>query len=140
MDYTERIGGYQIRDVTYLFDPGNNSNKIPLEFDIVKWFQHDPAVVTDLRTGVQTIQTEYCYTIGFLVWDSHESDFYLRSVGMRWVDEMDYMPRKFSDEVIIFADNMAHLLLNNELEEATIADLPTIKKIWTGTESDGEVE
>ena len=38
MNYTDRIDGYQIRDVTYIDMPPKN---VPIEYDIVKWAKLD---------------------------------------------------------------------------------------------------
>lgn len=96
MEYTDRVEGFQIRDVTYIGLPPAGT---PPTFDIVKWVKHDPPIkdVTVLRNGeVLTEQTvdESCYSVGFLEWDRHEKWFSFRSVGLRWLEE------KPSDAVI----------------------------------------
>ena len=84
MEYTDRIDGYQIRDTVYLGKPPENA---PPSFDVVKWVQVEPFEIYNLRTGKKETRTEYCYTIAFLKWDSHEPQFVLHSVGLRWLQE-----------------------------------------------------
>jgi len=89
MNYTDRIDGFQIRDVTYFGIPPAGT---PPTFDIVKWSQYDPPIenVTVFRDGQvltgQTV-TEGCYSVGFLEWNRHEDEFVFRSVGVRWLEE-----------------------------------------------------
>lgn len=88
MNYTDRVEGFQIRDVTYIgFNPGR-----PCEFDVVKWYKHDPPMknVTIFREGrIYENQTVYesCYSVGSLIWDRKECSFHFESVGMRLFEE-----------------------------------------------------
>lgn len=84
MNYTDRVDGYQIRDVVYLGKPPENA---PPRFDIVKWEQAEPFEAYNIRTGKKETKTEYCYSVAFLEWDSHEPQFVLHSVGLRWLEE-----------------------------------------------------
>lgn len=84
MQYTERIDGFQIRDPTYF--PGFEPKAMLPNFDIVKWEQHDPYEVIDMKTGKKQMSTENCYSVATLVWDTHEPGFDFRSVGMRWLE------------------------------------------------------
>ena len=88
MNYTERIDGYQIRDVTYIGMPPKDA---PIEYDIVKWAKPDKpyeALSWDTKKNEMTkkLITEYCYSVGRLVWDKHESCFGFESVGLRWLE------------------------------------------------------
>ena len=87
MDYTERVEGFQIRDVTYLGRPPKNA---PITYDIVKWNKYDkPQRARVIQNGVDCGEldvTEYCYSVAFLEWDAHEKWFELKSVGMRFVE------------------------------------------------------
>lgn len=90
-EYTERIEGFQIRDVVYFGKPPVNA---PIRFDIVKWFpEKNPYIGTvyySTENGwgskVEMI-TEHCCSVGVLEWDSHEPQFVFRSVGLRWLEE-----------------------------------------------------
>jgi len=90
-DYTDRLDGFQIRDVTYFGSPPVGA---PPSFDVVKWKpEKNPHVETvyytddngDIRHKEKLI-TEYCYSVGFLRWNEHESDFDFESVGLRWIE------------------------------------------------------
>ena len=84
-EYTDRFQGFQIRDCSYIGEPPTD---IPPTFDIVKWEQYDePTEVTNLRTGKKEIRTEYCYSVGRLVYDMKESCFDFESIGLRWLEE-----------------------------------------------------
>lgn len=85
MNYTERIDGFQIRDITYL--PGYGPEQPERCFDIVKWQQFDePRTMTDFTTGKPKTFTESCYSVAILEWNQREEDFEFRSVGMRWLE------------------------------------------------------
>ena len=91
LNYTDRIEGFQIRDVSYLGEPPKDA---PIEFDIVKWIKLDePELCTSLENvngkwvTEQKWHDEYCYSVGRLVWDSHEEWFKFESVGTRWLEE-----------------------------------------------------
>ena len=90
MEYTERIDGFQIRDVSYFGKPPENA---PIQFDIVKWVEEKPQMMTVFRevngkwTASEELVSEHCYSVGFLEWDSHEPQFVFRSVGLRWLKE-----------------------------------------------------
>lgn len=98
-EYTERVDGFQIRDVSYFGKPPADA---PICFDVVKWYPekkpHIGTVVHITEGGEWTTQeemiAEYCYSVGFLEWNSHEPCFQFRSVGLRWFEE------KPSDAVI----------------------------------------
>jgi len=90
-EYTERLNGYQIRDVAYF---GRTPENAPIEFDIVKWVECEPHEVVYYNENssgtydmAKRIMTEYCYSVAFLVWNPKEPCFEFRSVGMRWLEE-----------------------------------------------------
>lgn len=99
MDYTERINGFQIRDVVYV--PGYEpSTPRPQKFDIVKWYNESASI--DLSTGEKAgLPVRHCYSIGQLVWDDHSKCFELHSVGMRWLEEE--VPAEFCRVISAFA-------------------------------------
>lgn len=97
-EYTERVDGFQIRDVCYFGQPPINA---PIEFDVVKWYAeknpHVGTVVYNVDGKWETREEmirEHCCSVGFLEWDPHEPQFVFRSVGLRWLEE------KPSDAVI----------------------------------------
>lgn len=90
-EYTERVDGFQIRDVCYFGKPPADA---PIRFDIVKWFPeenpHIGTVYHNTENGWESTEemiTEHCYSVGILEWDSHEPQFVFRSVGLRWLEE-----------------------------------------------------
>ena len=107
MNYTPRVCGYQIKDVTYVGLPPKGT---PPRFDIVKWNQYDaPKLVhcfekssdgswADL--GMQE-RTEYCFVVGVLEWNAHEPCFEFRSIGTRWLEENP--PQEVVEMVLRFA-------------------------------------
>lgn len=84
-EYTERYKGFQIRDVTYLGEPPTN---IPPTFDVVKWESYDtPIEAIDLLNGKRKkAYTEYCYSVGNLVYNPKEPCFEFKSCGLRWLE------------------------------------------------------
>lgn len=91
MNYTERVDGFQITDVSYFGKPPKDA---PIQFDIVKWVQTEPEEVmcywTNEHGGIECgrkVQTEYCFSVGTLEWNAREPGFEFRSVGMRWLEE-----------------------------------------------------
>ena len=97
MEYTDRVEGFQIRDVTYFGLPPAGT---PPTFDIVKWESFEPREtmcmdrVGNRWVGEKRVISESCFSVGMLVWDRHEGDFRFESVGLRWLEE------KPSDAVI----------------------------------------
>ena len=109
MTYTDRVDGFQIRDVTYLGLPPKDT---PPTFDIVKWVQCEPYQARDFRTGERKTYTEYCYSVGSLVWDKHDGGFDFRSVGLRWLESL---PNKdVVDMVLRFAHEKSKELLRED--------------------------
>lgn len=90
-DYTDRIEGFQIRDIAYFGKPPIDA---PIRFDIVKWVQEkNPHIGTVCRltdsgnwTAKEELITEFCYSVGTLEWDSCETCFDFKSVGLRWLE------------------------------------------------------
>ena len=90
-EYTERVEGFQIRDVSYFGKPPIDA---PIRFDVVKWFpEKKPYIGTVYRstpigwTSTEELITEHCYSVGILEWNSHEPCFEFRSIGLRWLEE-----------------------------------------------------
>lgn len=100
MDYTARIQDYQIRDTVYF--PDCKPQEPIREFDIVKWYSHEPQKATNLVTGEKEITTESCYSIAFLKWNEDAQDFDFQSIGMRWLEEE--VPAEFCRVIKAFAD------------------------------------
>ena len=92
MEYTERLEGFQIRDVSYWGKPPENT---PIRFDIVKWYPeanpHIGKVVFFDDMGRAQVReemiTEHCYSVGHLEWNSKEPCFTFKSIGLRWLEE-----------------------------------------------------
>ena len=100
MNYTERVEGYQIRDVVYFGKPPKDAPEL---YDIVKWNTHDkPFEAIDGTTGERITVTESCYTVGFLEWNRREPCFEFKSCGLRWLEENP--PKEVIDMVLKFAE------------------------------------
>ena len=82
-EYTERIDGFQIRDVAYWGAPPIDA---PIRYDIVKWVQTEPREVYSVEQRKYIKSTEYCYSVGFLEYNAHEPCFEFQSVGLRWLE------------------------------------------------------
>lgn len=103
MDYTERVEGYQIRDVTYIGLPPAGT---PPRYDVVKWDVADPPhEALDLISGKRKLVTEYCYTVGTLVWNKRELCFKFESCGLRWLENKP--SEAVVDMVLKFAEEKA---------------------------------
>ena len=74
---------FEIQDVTYFGEPPKNK---PIEFNLVKWQEHEPYEVTDLKTGEKKISTRNCFAIGKLWWNDHEPCFEFKSYGLRYLE------------------------------------------------------
>ena len=65
----------------------------PNRFELVKWCNHEPMPVTNMRTGEKSIITRSCFVVAWLEWNDKEPCFELKSVGLRlvenWVDGLD---------------------------------------------------
>ena len=77
---------FEIRDVTYLCEPPENR---PIEFDLVKWQEHEPYEVTDWQTGEKKLNTKYCFSIAKLWWNDHEPCFEFKSCGLRYLEHRE---------------------------------------------------
>lgn len=101
--FPEPIDSIEIRDITYF--PGYEPKTKQRRFDIVKWENHPPREVTNLRTGKKEISTCNCYSIATLEWDEKERGFELHSVGTRWLEAAP--SKKVCDMILKFCDKMA---------------------------------
>lgn len=80
-------------------------------FELVKWYDHEPQGVTNLRTGKVETSTRSCLVVAWLEWNAKESCFELTSVGLRlvenWADGLDQFIIKWCEmvEVCMEEDN-----------------------------------
>ena len=62
-------------------------------FELVKWYDHEPTPVTNMRTGKVENSTRSCFVVAWLEWHDKEPCFELASVGLRlvknWVDGLN---------------------------------------------------
>ena len=83
----------------------------PKRFELVKWYDHEPTPVTNMRTGKVENSTRSCFVVAWLEWDAKESCFELTSVGLRlvehWADGLDQFIIKWCEmaEVCMEEDN-----------------------------------
>lgn len=65
----------------------------PKRFELIRWYDHNPVPVTDMRTGEKKMSTRSCYVVAWLEWVASEPCFDIKSVGLRlvkdWVDGLD---------------------------------------------------
>ena len=112
MNYTDRIDGFQIRDLNYIGLPPKNT---PPGYDVVKWVQTEPRKVISFETMKEETITEYCYSVAHLVWNRKEPCFEFNSIGLRWLEANP--TQAVIDMVLKFAEEKA-----KELEENDEAD------------------
>lgn len=83
----------------------------PKRFELVKWYDHEPMLVTNMRTGKVENSTHSCFVVAWLEWNDKEPCFELVSVGLRlvenWVDGLDKFIVKWCEmaEVCMEEDN-----------------------------------
>lgn len=83
----------------------------PKRFELVKWYDHEPIPVTNMRTGKVENSTRSCFVVAWLEWNDKEPCFELVSVGLRlvdnWVDGLDKFIIKWCEmaEVCMEEDN-----------------------------------
>ena len=62
-------------------------------FELVKWYDHEPMPVTNMRTGEKMISPRSCFVVAWLERNDKDMGFELTSVGLRlvenWVDGLD---------------------------------------------------
>ena len=78
-----RNNNIEISDPTYV--PGYEPKEELRVFDIVKWEPCEPRYI-ETKSGQMKFMTEYCYSIGTLIWDYKQEQFYLKSIGTRWLE------------------------------------------------------
>ena len=83
MIYTGIYKGFQIRDCCYIGEPPKD---IPLRFDVIKWYDHEPYEVVDAKTGDKKMSTRSCCSVAHLEYNEKELCFELVSVGLRWLE------------------------------------------------------
>lgn len=97
---------FEIRPVKSI-DGVTDSNR----FELVKWYDHEPMPVTDMRTGEKRISTRGCFVVAWLEWNAKEPRFELASVGLRlvenWADGLDKFILRWCEmaEVCMKEDN-----------------------------------
>lgn len=96
-----KFNDFEIRKPTFI------SGKIPEEYkydwDIVKWCNHKPILMTDGRTGEKKMVERSCYSIGFLRWNHKECFYNFESCGMRYFEEREDGLEDFIMDFAIFA-------------------------------------
>lgn len=79
--YTDIWNNFQIRQPIYLDGHFN-----PNEFDIIKWYDHEPYEVIDAYTGEKKKSTRSCFSIATLKWDTKNHSFDFKSCGLRYLE------------------------------------------------------
>ena len=59
----------------------------PNRFELVKWYDHEPTPVTNMRTGEKRISTRSCFVVAWLEWNDKEPCFEL----VKWYDHKPYI-------------------------------------------------
>ena len=115
MDYTDRVDGYQVRDVVYLGRPPENE---PVKYSIDKWMPEEPHMgtvyhIVDGRfVPEEKMITEYCYSVGHIEWDDKNATFQFSSVGLRWLEEAP--SRAVINMILMFCKQKAKEILMSE--------------------------
>ena len=86
MESYGKFKDFEIRDICYFGEPTKNR---PIEFDLVKWQEHEPYEVTDWKTGEKKLSTKNCFSIGTLWWNDKEPCFEFKSCGLRYFEHRE---------------------------------------------------
>lgn len=117
-EYSDRVDGFQIRDIIYFGKPPEG---VPIRFDVVKWYpEKNPYIGTvyhSTESGEweprEELISEHCYSVATLQWNGHEGGFDFASVGMRWLEEKPSF--HVVDMILAFCEEKGKEL--NELDE-----------------------
>lgn len=109
-EYTPRVDGFQIRDVTYVGLPPKDAQP---KYAVVKWVQREkPIEVYDLRLGQTRLSSEYCYVCADLEWDADEGCFEFRGIGLRFLEA--HPSEAVMDMILDFCEKKAKEILASE--------------------------
>lgn len=107
MIYTEQLHDYWIEDPTYFGRPPDDE---PPRYAIAKRLRCVPFKAYDAETGELKTYDHTTIVIGWLVWNPKESEFALRSCGLRW---LTYSPPEDVVEMVLnFVAKQAQVLLS----------------------------
>lgn len=77
-----RFKNFEIRPTIFL-----DGHTDPKRYDVVLWKHADkPFETTNLETGEKHMMQDYCFSVASLIYDEHEEDWYLQSVGSRFLE------------------------------------------------------
>lgn len=80
----------------------------PNRFELVKWYDHEPQRVTNLRTGKVENSTRSCFVVAWLEYDNKDGFCDFKSVGLRlvenWVDGLDQFIIKWCEMAKVCMD------------------------------------
>lgn len=73
----------------------------PKRFELIKWYNHEPLDVTNVRTGKVENSTRSCFVVAWLTWSDNEKYWSIESVGMRlmenWRDGLNRFVTKWCE-------------------------------------------
>ena len=104
--YTDRWNGFQFQAPVYL-----DGHYDPYKFTLVKWKTCVPFEAIDFYTRKKVTKTEYCFSIGALIWDPKEEAFDFESCGLRYLENRIDGLEAF---ILDFAEMMEKELCDNE--------------------------
>ena len=85
-----KFGDYEIRPSEFLAsrtEKGFITSNMPGRYDLVKWYNHEPMEVVDLKTGAKKIKTRSCYVIANLEWIKEKDPYFkFSSCGDRFLE------------------------------------------------------
>lgn len=59
----------------------------PNSYDVELWRHADePFESTNIKTGEKSIEQDYCFSIATIIYDEHNHEWSLKSVGTRFLD------------------------------------------------------
>lgn len=85
-----KFGDYEIRPSEFLTsrtEKGFITSNMPGRYELVKWYNHKPMEVVDLKTGAKKIKTRSCYVVANLEWIKEKDPYFkFSSCGDRFLE------------------------------------------------------
>ena len=85
-----RYKDFEIQPTTYL-----DGHHEPRNFQVVKWYNHEPYEVTDWETDEKKMSTRSCYAIANIRWNEKEPCWEFKSYGLRFLENYEEGLNKF---------------------------------------------
>lgn len=84
-----KFGDYEIRPSDFLVikEKSFGTKQVPGRYDLLKWYNHEPTEVTDIKTGIKKTKTRSCFVIATFEWiEGKDPYFKFSSCGNRFLE------------------------------------------------------